>query len=168
VITAEQRTHDHAFPCAPNSEDVTGPCGCGMTFERYCQLQQEEAAGRRYAFETTGPIDQYGRAAARMGPGVLHGQVIITWPRHCEGQVPGAAEVMLTNALTGKPITALSMRLDVSWGDSRALVAELTMCRDAADPGMPAKAGAPVALRSDGAPELGAFRFLVSEMRVAE
>ena len=105
---------------------------------------------------------------AVLGPGVFHGQVIITWPKPREGQLLGATQVTLTDALTGEPMVAvLSMRLDMSWGNPHVLVAELVMLAD--ENGGPAT-GSYVKERFDqnGEVAIGTFRFLVAEMQVAQ
>lgn len=95
------------------------------------------------------------------------GAVIIDWPQpRVEGVPPVFAEVLVTDAATGKPIstcTALAVR--VSSGEPW-ITADLTMLvTEAGEPLLDIRSEV---MGKDCRPLVGTFPFLVTEMRVSD
>lgn len=100
------------------------------------------------------------------------GRLIITWPKvHSNGAPPVYAEITLADADTGIAIiTAADLTLTVSY-EQQVVAAEMTMLCDEDGKMLLAEAnGSSIVASVDGNGEVrtGRFRWLVTEMRVAE
>lgn len=95
------------------------------------------------------------------------GSMIITWPKPGKGHLFGG-RIALADADSGEVITtALDLDLTVHTDTQSLITAEITMFADA--DGKPLGPGEPVTYAEDGENlATGRFRWLVSEMRIAE